>query len=304
MTILTGDPHRWRLPEGARAHVAIGVFDGVHRGHQSVLADVAAASAAADPVVALTFDPHPLEIIAPDRAPKLLGTVDQRVEWLRAEGVDVVGVLPFDRIREWSAQAFIDVLLVRALRARVVAVGRDFRFGYDRRGDLATLAAEGAFEVHAVDLLGEGDGPISSTVIRRHLADGDVVAAAELLGRPHTVRGPVVRGDGRGRTIGVPTANLGVHPRVQLPANGVYAARLHLADEPFPAVVNVGVRPTFDGARVTVEAHVLDADLDLYGRTVDVAFVDHLRAERRFDGVEALVAQIRDDVAAARERLA
>jgi riboflavin kinase/FMN adenylyltransferase len=302
MTVLTGDPHTWRLPEGDGAHVAIGVFDGVHRGHRSVLADVCR-TAGDDPVVALTFDPHPLAVVAPDRVPKLLGTIEQRCEWLHAEGVDVVGVLPFDRIREWSAEAFVDVVLERALGARLVAVGTDFRFGYDRSGDIGTLREAGTFDVHALELLGEGDGPISSSAIRRLLADGEVGLATDLLGRHHTVRGPVVRGDGRGRVIGVPTANVAPDPRVQLPAHGVYAAWVEVGGDRFPAVVNVGVRPTFDGSTVTVEAHVLDADLDLYGRSIDVGFVGHIRGERRFDGVDALVEQIGNDIESARRIL-
>ncbi len=299
MTVLTGDPHEWRLPTDGGTAVAIGVFDGVHRGHRSVLADVARA-AGDDTVVALTFDPHPLAVVAPERVPKLLGTIDQRCEWLVDEGVDVVGVLPFDRIREWSAEAFIDVVLEQALAARLVAVGTDFRFGYDRSGDIGTLRAADAFEVHALHLLGEGEGPISSSAIRRLVADGEVGLATELLGRHHTVRGPVVRGDGRGRTIGIPTANVATDPRVQLPAHGVYAAWVVMDGRRLPAVVNVGVRPTFDGTTVTVEAHVLDADLDLYGRSIDVAFVGHVRGERRFDGVDDLVGQIHRDIDVAR----
>lgn len=303
MTVLSGDPHHWRLPAHDATHVAVGVFDGVHRGHQSVLADVRAGSGDAA-VVALTFDPHPLEVVAPDRAPLLLSTVDQRVEWLRAEGVDVVGILPFERLREWSAEAFIDVVLSDALGATLVAVGQDFRFGYDREGDAETLRTAGGFEVHAIELLGEGVGPISSTAIRRLLADGDVSGARELLGRPHAIRGPVVRGDARGRTIGFPTANVATSPRVQLPGIGVYAGHLHNDGLSLPAVINVGSRPTFDGTGITVEAHVLDADLDLYGRTVDVDFVQRLRGEERFDGVEALVAQIGRDAETARDLLA
>jgi riboflavin kinase / FMN adenylyltransferase len=301
MTVLTGDPHAWRLPQGGGAAVAVGVFDGVHRGHQAVLAELATV-ADGGPVVALTFDPHPRAVVAPERAPLLLGTVEQRVEWLRAEGVSVVGVLPFDRIREWSADAFVEVVLRRALDARVVCVGVDFRFGYDRSGDATTLRS-GGFDVRTLDLLGEGDGPISSTAIRRRLELGDTAGAADLIGRPHTVRGPVVRGDGRGSTVGVPTANVAPDPRVQLPANGVYTAGVQVGDRSHPAVVNVGTRPTFEGTAVAVEAHLLDGEHDLYGRSVDVAFGDRLRDERRFDGVDALVAQIRVDIADARRLL-
>jgi riboflavin kinase/FMN adenylyltransferase len=305
MSVLHGDPHKWQIQGTIGSAVAIGTFDGVHKGHQRVLADLRSTSGLVP--AALTFDIHPLGLIDPERAPRLLGTVDQRVEWLQEEGAELVGVLPFAQVREWSPQAFVDVVLRTALRAEVVAVGSDFRFGYGRRGDVAMLRDAGAdhgFAVHVVDLLGEGDGKFSSTEIRRAMEVGDVVAARAILGRPPTLRGPVVRGEGRGRQIGIPTANVATKPMVQLPALGVYAGVVIFGRERHDAVINVGRRPTFDGEGVTVEAHLIDWDGDLYGRSLDVELHVRLRGEVRFDSVDSLVAQIRRDIEAARIHLA
>ncbi len=304
MSVLHGDPHKWQIPGPIGSAVAIGTFDGVHRGHQRVLADLR--STAGLVPAALTFDVHPLSLIDPDRAPKLLGTVDQRVEWLQEEGAELVGVLPFAQVREWSPTAFIDVVLRGALRAEVVAVGSDFRFGYGRGGDVDLLTRSGSrlgFSVHVVDLLSEGDGKLSSTAVRRALEAGDVVAAGEILGRPPTLRGPVVRGEGRGRKIGIPTANVATRPGVQLPALGVYAGVVEFGQERHDAVINVGRRPTFDGDGVTVEAHLIDWDGDLYGRSLDVELLHRLRGEVKFAGIEQLVAQIRRDIQEAKTLL-
>lgn len=301
MSIFHGDPRDWRIPEAIGSAVAIGTFDGVHRGHQSVLTELRETPGLVP--AALTFDVHPSSLVAPDAAPGLLGTVGQRVEWLQQEGAEVVGVLPFHLVREWSPQAFVDVVLRDALNARVVAVGSDFRFGYGRKGDVAFLAsaAEAAgFTVHELDLLGEAGGKYSSTEIRRLLGAGDVIGAAGMLGRPPTVRGPVVRGEGRGRQIGIPTANVAADPTVLLPAIGVYAGSVLFEGERNDAVVNVGRRPTFDGNGITVEAHLIDWDGDLYGRQLDVEFLHRLRGEVKFDGIESLVAQIHADIDAAR----
>ena len=301
MSILHGDPRAWRLPDAIGSAVAIGTFDGVHRGHQCVLADLSGTPGVVP--AALTFDVHPLSLVAPGSAPGLLGTVGQRVEWLRAEGAETVGVLPFALVREWSPQAFVDVVLRDAFRAQVVAVGADFRFGYDRKGDVDFLrgaAEEAGFTLHVLELLGEEGGKYSSTAIRQMVADGDVVGAAEMLGRPPTVRGPVVRGEGRGRQIGIPTANVATDPSVLLPAIGVYAGTVLFEGEENDAVVNVGRRPTFEGEGITVEAHLIDWDGDLYGRQLDVAFRHRLRGEVKFDGIDSLVTQIRADIDEAR----
>jgi len=300
MTVLQGDPHGWSIDVGGTA-VAIGVFDGVHLGHREVLKELASTEL---PSVVLTFDPHPLALAAPERAPQLIGSVGQRIEWLLDQGVDTVGVLPFAQVRDWTPQAFVEVVLVNALSAKIVAVGEDFRFGRERSGDVDTLrdlGKNGGFQVVALELLKEsGNHPISSSVIRELIRSGDVDRAALLLGRAFTVRGPVVKGDGRGKSIGIPTANVLVSSAAILPGLGVYAAIIDGRQE---AVVNVGYGPTFGGGDVTVEAHLLDFDGDLYGETLDVALVKQIRSERKFDGSEALVAQIHLDIATARTLL-
>lgn len=306
MKVLTGDPTQWDLAS-QRSVVAIGVFDGVHRGHQAVLEELVHLAPSEDGTHAqravLTFDPHPLAVVAPQRAPKLLGTLGQRLRHLEGMGVDVVGVLPFGQIRNMDPHDFVQLVLVDALAAKAVAVGTDFRFGKDRAGDvemLLSIGTESGFAVDAVALLAEDDSRLSSTRIRRLIGAGEVAEAGDLLGRSYAVEGPVVRGDGRGRTIGVPTANVNYDPTVVLPATGVYAGRVVVEGESVLAVTNVGTRPTFDGRSVTVEAHLLDWAGDLYGRVIEVEFVARIRPERKFDGVESLVAQIHADVAAAR----
>lgn len=309
MRVLTGDPGDWEIAK-ERSVVAIGVFDGVHRGHQAVLDDLVSLGERTNgPGTVrgvLTFDPHPLAVVAPDRAPRLLGTIHQRLSQLEAHGVDVVGVLPFTRIRSMEPDEFIKSVLVDALAARAVAVGADFRFGMNRAGDVATLVAAGerwGFLVDAVPLLSEHDSQLSSTRIRVLISEGNVEEAAELLGRPYAIEGPVVRGDGRGTTIGIPTANVNYEPTIVLPETGVYAGYAILEQGRVPAVTNVGIRPTFDGRSVTVEAHLIDWAGDLYGRVIEVELTHRLRAEQKFAGIENLVAQIHTDIAAARDVL-
>ncbi|MDX1447578.1 MAG: bifunctional riboflavin kinase/FAD synthetase [Acidimicrobiia bacterium] len=298
--MLRGDPFSWQI-EAPGTAVAIGVFDGVHRGHQKVMADLTAGAAEADLVpVALTFDPHPLEFLAPDRAPDLLTTVEQRHALLSSLGVAIVGVLPFLEIRDLDPRSFVTEILVFRLRARWVAVGENFRFGRDRGGDpnlLAELGDQHGFQVDVVEMVGDGgpDGVISSTRIRELLNSGDVSLAATLLGRPFELVGPVIHGDARGRQIGFPTANFHIPDRMAVPANGVYAAWVTRDGERIPAVVNIGVRPTFGVSMRTIEAHLIDFDDDVYGEMLSIGFVERIREERRFDGVDALVAQIGAD---------
>lgn len=304
--MLTGDPLAWEV--SSPSAVAIGVFDGVHLGHQTVLRHLVDRAGEAHTVpVALTFDPHPLEYIAPERAPKLLTGVEHRVELLSGCGIETVGVLPFLQIRDLPPETFATDVLSGRLRARLVTIGEDFRFGYGRAGDVDLLAGMGTelgFDVEVVEMFGHADGEVvSSSRIRTAVAGGRVAAAARLLGRPFELRGPVMHGDARGKSIGIPTANLHIADRMAVPAHGVYAARVVVDEVTHPAVVNIGVRPTFGEDRRTVEAHLLDIDVDLYGKQVRLLFVDRIRDERRFSGSDELVAQIRRDIETARGML-
>jgi len=302
--------------------VVIGVFDGVHRGHQAILARARAAAVLADlPAIALTFDPNPVAVVRPDvPAPEQLVTVERRVELLREAGADAVCVVDFTvELSRMTALDFVAHVLVDRLRARRVVVGADFRFGNRAAGDAALLTELGArfgFTVEALALvtdgpdtsaLGEPRLEWSSTAVRRLVAAGEVAAAARILGRPHRVEGVVVAGDRRGRTLGFPTANLetGRSPRPAVPADGVYSGWLvRDGGEKLPAAVSVGTNPTFDGDERRVEAYVLDRDdLDLYGEHVAVDFVSRLRAMERFDSVPELVSQMDRDVAQARRQL-
>lgn len=292
--------------------VVIGNFDGVHLGHRHVVAQArATADARGLRVVAATFDPHPMAVLRPEHAPSPLTGLEQRCELLAEAGVDDVFVIRFSReIAAWSPEAFVDRVLVDGLRAEVVVVGANFRFGAKAAGDVARLTALGherGFAVETIDLEG-GPQVWSSTYVRTCLAAGDVEGAAEALGRPYSVHGEVVRGDMRGRELGYPTANL-ASGGVLVPADGVYAGWLCLLEElnthPMPAAISVGTNPTFAGDRQRrVEAYVVDQEgLELYGRRVEVSFTARIRGMRRFDGAEELVATMDDDVARVRELL-
>jgi riboflavin kinase/FMN adenylyltransferase len=292
--------------------VTIGNFDGMHLGHQHVVrrAGEVAAEVGVDHVVAVTFDPHPIAVLRPEHAPPTLTTIDERLRLLGEAGVDDVLVIPFSReIAAWTPTEFIDRIIVGALHAKAVVVGANFRFGHRAAGDVAVLtglAERHDFSVEGVPLDG-GPQVWSSTYIRACLASGDVEGAAEALGRPFTVRGIVVEGDKRGRGLGYPTANVPVPPVDAVPPDGVYAGWLSRLDtgERFPAAVSVGTNPTFDGERYRrVESYVLDRDdLELYGVEVEVAFVERLRGMVRFEGIEALVETMHDDVRRTREVL-
>ncbi len=297
--------------DAADSIVTIGVFDGVHRGHRSLLRR---ARSQADELglrsVAVTFDRHPMEVVKPGSQPRYLQHLKHKITALLAEELDLVYVVTFDYdFSQQSAEQFIEHTLAGPIRARHVIVGSNFRFGHGAEGDVMMLAERGeelGFSVEAVTLLEVEGVTISSTEIRDRLERGEVEWAAEGLGRPHILEGAVVRGDARGRTIGFPTANLEIDDRMQMPANGVYAGHAVVLGRDgvvHPMVVNVGRRPTFGGEDVTVEAHLLDVDLDLYGEHVAVSFEHRLRAEVKFDGIDALIAQIQADVAAARELL-
>lgn len=282
--------------------VSIGFFDGVHRGHQTIVRR--AVRAAGDLGVrsaVVTFDRHPMEVVAPGSQPKLLMTLARRANTLAEQDVDYVVVLPFDdELRHRSPDEFVDHVLLGPLDAQRVIVGSNFRFGLKAAGDVAVLTDLGharGFSAEGVTLL-ELDGVvISSTEIRASVDTGDVERAARMLGRPYLVDGVVVRGDRRGVSLGFPTANLKVSRRVAIPAQGIYAGHFHFPDgRSVPCATNVGVNPTFGGQELRVEAHLLDWDGDLYGAAVAVDFRHRLRDEQRFERVEDLVDQITRDV--------
>jgi riboflavin kinase / FMN adenylyltransferase len=292
----------------AESVVTIGNFDGVHRGHRVLLRRTTDCGAHHEArTVAVTFDPHPAAVLRPGSEPPALQRTEERIAALAATGVDLVVVLPFTReLSQLEPGDFVAQVLHDRLRAVRVIVGTNFRFGRRAAGDVVTLVGEGeryGFVTEAVTLLDLDGIAISSSAIRDRLAAGELDWPTRALGRPHVVHGTVVEGDGRGRTIGVPTANLAVTSGVLVPGDGVYAGHATVDGVRHDCVVNVGNRPTFAGAGRSVEAHLLDVDRDLYGRELAVSFVHRLRGEQRFDGPEALVAQIRADVAAARERL-
>ncbi len=299
------------------AVVTIGAYDGVHLGHQAVLRLVRELADARGLDAALvTFDRHPAEVVRPESAPRLLTTLEQRLELLDATSdLDLCWVLSFDEARsKESAEDFVREVLVEGIGARLVVVGADFHFGHRRGGNVPLLERMGAelgFEVLGLGLVAvEGDStgiPYTSTRIRELLGKGDVVEAARLLGRPHEVRGVVERGDQRGAEhLGVPTANLSVPERICLPADGVYAGSFVAGDEiERPAAISVGTRPTFyENGDVLVEAHVLDFDGDLYGQQVKVRFRDWIRGQERFESTQALVEQMDADIGATRRILA
>ncbi len=306
---------RWRGFEAApggwgRSVVTIGVFDGVHRGHQEIIGHtVKRARELGLQSVVVTFDPHPSEVVRPGSHPPVLTEPARKAELMEQLGVDVLCAIPFTlEFSRLSAEAFVHDVLVAHLHAAVVVVGENFRFGHRAAGDVPLLRRLGRTFGMAVEdaPLVEGDDTVfSSTYIRSCVDAGDVTAAARALGRPHRVEGVVIRGDRRGRELGFPTANLLTGPYAAVPADGVYAAWLVRGrGERLPAAVSIGTNPTFSGRERRVEAFVLDFDGDLYGERLALDFVAHLREQRIYTGIEPLVAQIQEDVAQTREILA
>jgi riboflavin kinase/FMN adenylyltransferase len=288
--------------------VTIGAFDGVHRGHQALIDEVRKRADAIDAASAVvTFDCHPASVVRPESAPQLLTDLDQKLELLAATGIDYVLVVPFDRERaNENAEDFVEDILINRLNARMVVVGYDFHFGKDRRGNVHFLRDAGKeldFEVVSFDPVRLHDEDIvSSTAIRALLADGDVVRAHSMLGRPHEVRGLVVMGDGRGRELGFPTANVHVPTQIAIPADGVYGGEYLLADGSVrKTAISVGTRPQFYEDGITlVEAYVLDFDGDLYGQHAQVRFVHRVRGQEKFANVDELIVQMATDVESVR----
>ncbi|HVF03887.1 MAG TPA: bifunctional riboflavin kinase/FAD synthetase [Frankiaceae bacterium] len=307
---------RWRgldaAPPGwGRCVVTIGVFDGVHRGHQAIIGEaVARGRAAGVPSVVLTFDPHPSEVVRPGTHPPVLTSPRYKAALIEDVGADVLCVLGFTpEFSRLTPAEFAHVVLVEHLHAVAAVVGENFRFGHKAAGDVAELARIGerfGFAATGVPLVRDGETTISSTYVRACVDAGDVAAATRALGREHRVEGVVVRGDARGRTLGYPTANLRTPPHTAVPADGVYAAWLVRGGARLPAAVSIGTNPTFEGRERRVEAYVLDFAEDIYGDSVALDFVALLRAAdtMTFDSVDALVAQIGRDVANVRELLA
>jgi riboflavin kinase / FMN adenylyltransferase len=313
---------RWQGPadvpdDWGSSVVTIGVFDGVHRGHQRIVGRARqAASELGLPLVVVTFDPNPDEVVRPGSHPPYLCTIRRRADLLAGLGADAVWVIEFTyELSRLDPDEFVRTVLVERLHAARVVVGEDFVFGHKAAGDVALLAELGEkydFTVEGLPLVTEDGVRISSTEIRARLAEGDVAGAAHDLGRPHRVEGVVVRGHRRGLTLGFPTANLETLPHAAIPADAIYAGWLYELDpsdgsetEKWPAAISVGSNPTFDGRERTVEAYALDRDdLDLYGAHVAVDFAVRLRPTLKFDTVDELVAQMHEDVAATRRLLA
>ncbi|AZA11629.1 bifunctional riboflavin kinase/FAD synthetase [Corynebacterium gerontici] len=310
------------IPDHTEASVVtIGVFDGVHRGHQTLISE--ATQRARDlglPSILLTFNPHPLAVLRPDRIPPMLGSVGDRAELARASGIDHMLAMSFSAdLARLEPEAFFRDVLMEKLRAKVIVVGENFTFGFKAAGDTDTLKALGkqyGVEVIVRELLAEDGTVLSSTVIREALQRGDVQRANWCLGRVFTVNGQVVRGAGRGgKELGYPTANLYFPDQVALPADGVYAGLLTITSSApiegdmergvaYPAAISVGHNPTFGDERRSVESYVIDREADLYGHSVEVAFIGHIRGMEKFDGVEQLLEAMGRDVAKAKDIIA
>ena len=297
-----------------RSVITIGAYDGVHRGHRAVIDEVRSLAAANHCRSAvITFDRHPASVVRPESAPNLLTDLDQKLELLAETGVDATILVRFDEQQSVeTATDFVERVLVRALHTRTIVVGEDFHFGRQRSGNVALLRELGAlhdFDVDGRDLVPRADGvdePISSTAIRRALAGGQVELAADMLGRPYETRGAVVQGDQRGRLLGFPTANVEVPNKVCLPADGVYAGWYLRPDGLRHAcAINLGRRPTFyeHAEHSLLEAHLIEFAGDLYAERARVQFTHFLRSERKFDGIDALISQLKTDVDNARDVL-
>ena len=290
-----------RVAPGRPCGVTIGVFDGVHRGHQhlvGVLLDRARAEGLA--TVALTFNPHPRTVLRPGTAVTYLTSLEERVELLQGLGLDSVGVLAFtSELAQLSAEEFLS-LLVQELEMRLLVVGPDFALGRNRAGTIGVMRQIGerlGFRVDVAPLLAEADEKVGSSAIRQALAVGDVGRVGRLLGRPFSLRGPVVAGDRRGRTLGFPTANIAIGLDRALPAYGIYVTRAYLRENMYESCTSIGIRPTFDvEPRPVVESYLLDFDEEIYGQELRIDLLQRLRGEERFASVEELIAQMRRDI--------
>jgi riboflavin kinase / FMN adenylyltransferase len=290
--------------EPGRRSVALGTFDGVHLGHQRVIrAAVEHAHALGATSLVATFHPRPVSVLRPDRAPEALATLDRRIAIIESCGVDEIVVVPFTQgLASLTPERFASTILAGRLGAVEVSVGQNFRFGRGRAGDvngLRALGSELGFGVTAAPMVEVGGEPVSSSRIREAVRAGEVEVAAAMLGRPFALEGVVVRGDGRGRELGVPTANLGMDDRYIVPAEGVYAGDAMLGERRFRAAISIGTNPTFDGERdVRIEAHLLRFSEDIYDAPISIEFRRFLRGQVAFASIDELIRQMREDIAA------
>jgi riboflavin kinase / FMN adenylyltransferase len=300
MKLLTGPPDEWaRTPQSTS--LCLGVFDGVHIGHRTLL-DRSFANSGLPTVV--TFDPHPVEVLTAGVAPRLITNLAERLELLEGVGTELVAVLDLADVRYLAPEIFVESVLIDRLNVGNLTVGRDFHFGRDRVGDVAFLTRSGeahGFSVHSLELVESGGVEVSSSRIRDLIETGQIGPANELLGSYYRLSNVVVDGDRRGRTIGFPTANIRPPDRKVIPGNGVYAAVASIGGSRHIAAVNVGVRPTFGGGERLVEAYILDFDENIYGRELTLEFVEYLRPELDFAKVEDLITQMAGDVEQARD---
>ena len=289
--------------EPAGRALALGPFDGVHLGHREVIGSALGRARERGLVAAVvTFDPHPLEVLRPDRPPRLLTTIERKIELVSALGLDELVAIPFTaELSRQTAEEFCDQVLVATLGARSVSVGANFHFGHNAAGDADLLRSRPEFDPDVIELVAHDGESISSSRIRALVDAGDVAAAGRLLGAPYALAGTVKQGDRRGRELGMPTANLDVPEQQLLPAPGIYAATAagESLEGELPAAVSIGVRPTFGGGELLVEAHLIGFEGDLYGRRLRLEFLERLRDEERFESAEDLVEQMRKDVAQA-----
>jgi riboflavin kinase / FMN adenylyltransferase len=295
----------WACPVDVQSTVTMGVFDGVHLGHQTLIAEtIRRADESGNLSLLLTFDPHPAACLAPDDAPKLLMLPEARAEKIQNFGMENIVFAHFDAaFASLTAEAFVKEVLLKKLHTQTVVIGEDFRFGKGRTGDAVYLRTFG-LEVHTIAPIMVDNIPARSTTIRTALSEGNLALANTLLGSPYTLSGVVVKGRQLGRTIGFPTANLQLDPRLLIPAPGVYAGQINIGGTDYKTAISVGVNQTIgDNLPTTVEAYVLDFEGDLYGQTLTLAFMNYLRPMVKFDGLDALKAQIAEDVRRVREQV-
>lgn len=296
-----------QLPDFRNAVITIGTFDGVHTGHQYILQQLQeAADACHGETVIITFDPHPREVLAPQNKPvHLLTTLDEKIRLLEKWGIHHLVVVPFTKaFSELSATAYLEDFLISTFRPHTIIIGYDHRFGHNREGGLELLEAEQqkfGFRLLEIPQQVVHDLTVSSTKIRNSLQEGAILLANELLGYPYFINGKVVHGDKMGRQLGFPTANISLHDsRKLIPAQGVYAVNVTVAGKEWKGALNIGTRPTFNGSELRIEVYILDFNEEIYGADIYVSFIEFIRADKKFDSVDALVVQITDDVAKAR----